>query len=124
MKNNFRKRLYKATLGGQGQIAVITEVRIDIEPIPPTFASYVILHNDFEYATRAGCGVALSLERQRLLALALRLCRSFADDMYKFNVNHEGLDTAVGGCSALRGKNTRLLSPTLPQPMQPLLVSF
>jgi hypothetical protein len=48
VKNNFRRGLFRSVLGGQGQVAVIAEVRIHLEPIPLSFSSYTILHNDFE----------------------------------------------------------------------------
>lgn len=48
VKNNFRRGLFRSILGGQGQVAVITEVRIQLEPIPLSFSAHIILYSDFE----------------------------------------------------------------------------
>lgn len=44
----------------KGQVAVIAEVKLDVEPIPSTLATYVILYNDFECV-----GEALVRKRMR-----------------------------------------------------------
>lgn len=50
VKNNCRG-LFRSILGGQGQVAVITEVRIQLEPIPLSFSAHIILYSDFEYVS-------------------------------------------------------------------------